>query len=407
MTENDVQRYTSFRELYDVLFTKKWPVWVGGILLASLNVFLFIVRSPWGASDGINNWGENIYKATGLMSIEGLAVTELNLYGMLCIMLVLGSMTSALFAREFAVRIPPLGEMIKGFIGGILMAIGATVGIGCTIGSFFSGIPALSGGAIIFSIGLFLGVLIALKYILWEVEKLPGISSGKSFSLLAGSGKFGIWQNFLALLIAAGAMALAYAYYERGEKVITWFIIIGLILGFICQRSRFCIVASFRDPFMTGESHSSIGVMAGLVVAVIGFTLIKTIGAGAVGDAALRAKEMTWVFPHFWARAAIGGLIFGIGMTVAGGCAVGTLWRAGEGHVKLWFAALGFMLISPISKKYIVPFVVDMLPHNLRYRNYLPDSFGYAGSVGIVLAIILAWYIFVKWNERTKRFSAF
>jgi uncharacterized protein len=401
------EKFSTIRELYGTIFGNRWPVWVGGILLASLNVFLFVVKSPWGASDGINNWGENIYKATGLMSIEGLTAPGLNLYGMLCIMLVLGSMISALFAREFAVRIPPAGEMIKGFIGGALMAIGATVGIGCTIGSFFSGIPALSGGAIIFSIGLFLGVLVALKYILWEVEKLPGISSGKSYTLLTGSGKFGVWQTFLALFIAAGAMALAYFYYTKDEKVLTWFIVIGLILGFICQRSRFCIVASFRDPFMTGESHSSIGVMAGLVVAVIGFTLIKTIGVGAAGDAALRAKEMTWVFPHFWARAAIGGFIFGIGMTVAGGCAVGTLWRTGEGHVKLWLSALGFLLISPISKKYIVPLVVDMLPHNLRYRNYLPDSFGYAGSVSIVLAIILAWYVFVKWNERTKRFSAF
>jgi uncharacterized membrane protein YedE/YeeE len=406
MSENTV-KLTSVRELYETLFSKRWPVWVGGILLGLFNILLFIVRSPWGASDGINNWGENVYKVTGLMGVEDLPVPELNLYGMLCIMLVLGSMVGALFAKEFAVRVPPIGEIIKGFIGGGLMAVGATVGIGCTIGSFFSGVPALSGGAIIFTLGLLAGTIIAFRYTMWEVEKLPGISTGKSFTLLGGTGKYGAWQLWLALVISIGVMVLAYSYHAKGDRVLSWFIIIGLILGFICQRSRFCIVASFRDPFMTGESHSSTGVMAGLIVGLIGFTLIKTLGVGAVGDVAVRAREMTWVFPHFWARAAIGGFIFGLGMTVAGGCAVGTLWRTGEGHVKLWFSALGFLLISPVSKKFIVPFFVDILPHNVRYRNYLPDSFGYVGSVIIVLAIIAAWYMFVKWNERTRRFSAF
>ena len=396
-----------FRELYMTFFSKSWPVWVGGILLGTLNVFLFLVQSPWGASGGINNWGENFYKSAGLMSFEKLESVDLSLYGMLCILTILGSLVSALLAREFALRIPPVGEMVKGFIGGALMAVGATVGIGCTIGSFFSGVPSLSGGAIVFTISLFLGVIVAVKYLMWELDKFPGVSSGKSHTLLAGSGKFGVWQNWTGLLLIIGIFVMAYYYYHGGNKIMSWFVMIGLALGFICQRSRFCIVASFRDPFTTGESSNSIGIMAGLIVGVVGFALIKSLGIGAVGDAAIRAREMTWVFPHFWLRAPLGGFIFGLGMTVAGGCAVGTLWRVGEGQVKLWFSALGFLLISPLSKKFIVPVIEDILPHNMRYMNFLPDYFGYVGSVTMVFAIILAWYMFVKWNERTGRFSAY
>jgi len=32
------------------------------------------------------------------------------------------------------------------------------------------------------------------------------------------------------------------------------FAVIGLLIGIILQRSRFCIVRAFREPFMTGES---------------------------------------------------------------------------------------------------------------------------------------------------------
>lgn len=392
------------QELFNVFFAKHWPVWVGGITLGLLNILLFAVKSPWGASGGINNWGENVFKLIGIKAFENASPTGTNLYAMLCLILVLGSFVGALLSKEFALRIPPKGELFKGFLGGALMAIGATLGLGCTIGSFFSGVPALSGGAIVFTIGLFTGTIIALKYLIWEMEKLPKMSSGKSYTFLAASGKSGKWQVWLGWIVAISVLVLAYRI-AGTNGVLAWFIISGLIMGLICQRSRFCIVKAFRDPFMTGESDGSVGVMAGLLISLIGFTVIKFFGIG-LGET-LRAREMTWVFDQFWLRGLIGGFIFGIGMTIAGGCAVGTLWRVGEGQVKLWLAALGFLLISPLSKKYIVPSIVDAMPHTMKFKNYLPDYIGYAGAFLLVLAILLIWYVFVKWNERTGKFSAF
>jgi len=392
-------------ELFQVFFLKHWPVWVGGILLAVLNILMFAIKSPWGGSGGYNNWGENVYQAVGALGIEHATATGSSLYGMLNILIIVGAFTGALLSKEFAFRIPPVGELIKGFIGGGLMAMGATMGIGCTIGGFFSGIPALSGGALLLTVGFMLGTIVALKYLMWEMEKFPGISGGKSVTLLAASEKGGNWQKWLGWIVMIIIFVVAWYYFED-NKVMAWFIMIGLFMGLICQRSRFCIVASFRDPFMTGKSSSTVGVIAGLLVGVVGFMVIKIFAIGA-GDTAMRAREMTWVFPHFWLRAPIGGFIFGLGMTVAGGCAVGTLWRVGEGQVKLWAAALGFLLISPISKKYIVPGFADLFPHSMKFKNFLPDYLGYAWSFVLIFAILLLWYIFVKWNERTGKFSAY
>ncbi|MGC9314375.1 MAG: hypothetical protein ACP5G4_01970 [bacterium] len=40
----------AWRQLWSTFFGKTWPMWVGGILLASLNILLFVVKSPWGGS---------------------------------------------------------------------------------------------------------------------------------------------------------------------------------------------------------------------------------------------------------------------------------------------------------------------------------------------------------------------
>ena len=393
-------------QLFGTFFGKHWPVWVGGIVLGLLNILLFAIKSPWGASGGITNWGDNFYSLFGLFDAKAVTAINESNYGMLVLLIVLGSFAGALFSKEFALRVPPKGEMIKGFLGGTLMAIGATVGIGCSIGAFFSGVPALSGGAIIFAIGMFAGVILSLKYLIWEMEKFPKWSSGKSYNYLAAKPNQGNWQIIAGIIVLIAIMIMSYSY-AKENMVMSWFIIIAGLMGLISQRSRFCIVKSFRDPFMSGESEGAVGVIAGLAVSLIGFTAIKVFGIGAIGELSLRAREMTWVFPHFWAKAAVGGFIFGLGMTIAGGCAVGTLWRMGEGQVKLWFSGLAMVLISPLSAKFLVPVVDNILPQSAKFKNYLPDYLGYDGAFALVLGILLLWYWFVKWNERTGRFSAF
>lgn len=396
----------SLSELFRMFFGKHWPVWVGGIVLGLLNILLFAIKSPWGASGGITNLGDNLFSVFGMFSDKVVTPVSQNNYGMLVVLIVLGSFAGALFSKEFALRVPPKGEMIKGLLGGALMAVGATVGIGCSIGSFFSGVPALSGGALIFTFAMFVGVILSLKYLIWEMERFPKWSTGKSYTLLAAAPEKGRWQIIAGVIVLIVVILLAYSYSDT-NPVMSWFIIIASLMGLISQRSRFCIVKSFRDPFMSGESHGTVGVIAGLLVSLVGFTVIKYFTIGDISEVSQRARELTWVFPNFWGKALIGGFIFGLGMTIAGGCAVGTLWRVGEGQIKLWFSLIGMVVFSPLSNSYVVPFVDSVLPQGAKFRAYLPDYIGYDGAFFLVLLILIGWYAFVKWNERTGRFSAF
>ncbi len=397
------------RELFDTLFGKTWPMWVGGILLALLNILLFVIKYPWGASGGYVNIGQNLFQSLGAKSLGTSTPISLHTVALLNIFIILGAFISSLFSKEFSIKIAPVGELVKGLIGGALMGIGATIGIGCTTGGFFSGVPALSGGALFLSLGFMLGTIVALKYLLWEMEALPKMSMGKSCTLLPGTGKKTGWQRWLGWILIAVVLYIFSIYTGKGtslSKILGWHVFIALILGMILQRSRYCIVRAFREPFMTGEATAPIAIIISVLVALIGFTVIKYFGVGNAGETAIRAIEMKSVYANFWLRALIGGFIFGLGMTVAGGCAVGTLWRAGEGHVKLWMSALGFTIMAPISKKFIVPGIEKIIPESLRSKMFLPEYLGYTGAVVLILVILLLWYVFVKWNEKTGKFSA-
>ena len=387
-----------FRELYDTLFGQSWKMWVGSILLAMLSICLFMISSPWGSSGGLLNWGQNLFGGLGL-SLENSAPNGVTFlfeykYAILSVVVIIGALASALFGKEFAVRIAPSGELAKGLFGGILMGIGCILGMGCTIGNFFSGWAALSAGAIIFVVGLTIGVFFAVKYLLWEIEKHPKISSGKSSTFLQAKTKGTSLQPLAGLIIIIIGLAFAFTF---NDFILFGFALIGIFIGIILQRSRWCIVRALREPFMTGDAEPAVAIIAGLLIGLLGFTVIKIIGIGG---------EMTMVGSNFWMPGIIGGIIFGFGMTIAGGCTIGSSWRAGEGHVKLWLALIGIIIAAPLTSEYIQPTFLNMLPEWTKQQIFLPNYFTYLGSIIIMLLILLIWYIFVKWNERTGKFSA-
>jgi len=390
-----------FDELYDTLFGRSWAMWVGCIILSVLSIGLYLIMSPWGSSGGLLSWGQNLFDIAGigLSNSAPNGITNLldNRYGMLSVTMLVGAMGAALMAKEFAIRIPPKGEMAKGLLGGILMGVGAIIGMGCTIGQFYSGWPALSGGALIFVLGLFIGVFVAVKYLLWEMENHPGLSTGKSKTLLAAKTKSSSLQPVAGVIVLAIGAALMLLYDGATEQVLIGFVLIGLMIGFVLQRSRFCIVRTLRETFLTGDSEPTQGIIAGILVGLFGFTIIKMLG---IGD------PLSMVAANFWIPAIVGGVIFGLGMTIAGGCTVGSTWRAGEGHVKLWLALVGLIIALPLTAEYIKPAFLDMLPASMNQQLFLPDTFGYGGSICVLLLILLLWYIFVKWNEKTGKLTA-
>jgi len=243
-------------------------------------------------------------------------------------------------------------------------------------------------------LGLVIGVFVAVKYLLWEMENHPKMSTGKSGIFLQAKTKGISLQPLAGFIVVIIGTAIAL---NLTDQVLIGFTLIGLFIGIILQRSRWCIVRALREPFLTGDSEPAVAIIAGLVIGLLGFTIIKIMGIGS---------EMTMVGSNFWMPAIIGGIIFGFGMTVAGGCTVGSTWRAGEGHVKLWLSLIGIIIAAPLTAEYIKPAFLNALSPGMKQQIFLPNHFTYLGSIIIMLLILLLWYIFAKWNERTGKLSA-
>lgn len=115
-------------------------------------------------------------------------------------------------------------------------------------------------------------------------------------------------------------------------------LILGVLFGFVIQRGRFCTVALIRESVLKRP-------IALYVVSII--VLVHTVGVHALAAMGFVSIEEVAFQPI---SAVIGGLLFGMGMMLAGFCPA-TLWvRSGEGILAAWIALLCFMLGVEFTK---------------------------------------------------------
>lgn len=116
-------------------------------------------------------------------------------------------------------------------------------------------------------------------------------------------------------------------------------LLLGAALGFVMQRGRFCVTGAFRDVWIQRKTRWLTAFLIVIAVQSIGVFALQS--AGVID---LSFKELPL------AAVVIGSLIFGVGIVLAGGCATGTYYRAGEGLVGSWIALAGYALFSATMK---------------------------------------------------------
>jgi uncharacterized membrane protein YedE/YeeE len=372
---------------YAKMFDQQWPMWVGGILFGIINVFMFAYEKAWSVADGVRNWGNWFFNT---IEVSDMIIIEPHLYttSILNFGIIVGAMASALMAKQFQVRGAPARELIKALIGGTLMGIGADLSFGCNIGGFFSAISALSLGGVAMMAGLMIGAFIGLKLLVWEITYLSQTSSHTSRKTSGDRKKNQPLAGVVVLLIGIG---LAFVYDELDYSIRGGFLVFGLLIGVIMQRTRFCFVRAFREPFMTGDGNASRAVALAVIISVVGFSILKWSDMKDWGDS---------VFAGFWLGSLLGGIIFGIGMSLTGGCASGSLWRAGEGHIKLWVALIAFALSGSYFREWLEDSGWIM---KLGEPIFIPDFIGWKMGLLSICVLMLVWYMIVSWNESTRK----
>ncbi|MBI4808771.1 MAG: YeeE/YedE family protein [Nitrosomonadales bacterium] len=402
-----------FKGDYEKIFVKEWSPYVGAILLVFVIIALMINGLFWGIFGGVRYWGDNINHLIGLGPLIGVPKVEEGFLtyrmSLMNIVLLLGAFSAALMSRQFQISRPPKLELVWGALGGTLMGTGAALAGGCTTGGFLNPVLHSSPAGWMMWIGLLAGSVIGLKLLLWTLENIEwGTVAPRGLVTPPGLRRA---YPFIGLAVIVGVMLWATGWYGSSDTVLVSravIVLLGFAIGFIMHRARLCFARAFREPFMTAEGDMTKAVILALA---IGIPIAAFLFEKKVIDPYIAIP------PTFWLGSLLGGLIFGIGMIFAGGCASGSLWRMGEGHLKLWvamffFAWMGSTASALLKKAGITSLDEDNVESfdvtGIGYQAYWPDILpGWGWTLVVSGLLLLVWYAFVRYNESTEKFTVF
>jgi len=267
------------------------------------------------------------------------------------------------------------------FILGAFAMIGALVFLGCPWRALFR-LAGGDGNAIFGILGLIGGVWIGtlfLKggYTLGRTEKtytsvgwlLPLILLGflalmLVFPQVKGEGHSGI---LFYSLKGPGSM----------HAPLTVSLVVGLAIGFLAQRTRFCTMGAFRDVILFRQAHLLSGLIALVVVAFITNLIVKQFHPGFAGQPVAHTMQV-WNF---------GGMVLaGLAFCLAGGCPGRQLFLAGEGDGDAAVFVLGMLVGAGFA-------------HNFGLASS-PKGVGPHGIAAVIIGLLLC--LFIGFTMRKK-----
>lgn len=169
------------------------------------------------------------------------------------------------------------------------------------------------------------------------------------------------------------------------EYIAYW--LLGISIGVILRYSRFCFSAAIRDPLLIGNVKLLKAMLLGMMVSTLGFAVIQHLYfKGNIVNYTYIPGSVTSSGIHIM----IGAFLFGIGMTIAGGCASGVLMRIGEGHVLQWIVLLGFFIGSTLGI-HDYPFWYEHIIKNTKII-YFPQYIDLKVVVIVQMLLLMAIY---------------
>ncbi|HXW68374.1 MAG TPA: YeeE/YedE family protein [Dissulfurispiraceae bacterium] len=178
---------------------------------------------------------------------------------------------------------------------------------------------------------------------------------------------------------------------------------LGMALGFIFQRGRFCLNSAFRDIIFVQDLTLFRAYLLCLAVAVLGTNVLDSAGlimtidqdTGNIVSTSLLRQNVVPL------ANVLGGFLFGMGIVLAGGCASGIVYRFGEGQIAAMIAIIGFFFGIVMTTDGVLSPVRDLLKSwrfeiNGKSNLAIWDLFGGGPTakwltIGIFVIVLLAF----------------
>ena len=123
---------------------------------------------------------------------------------------------------------------------------------------------------------------------------------------------------------------------ESATTILIYTSILGFILGFVVNKTNFCTMGAVSDLVNIGDTSRLKAWFLAIAIAILGVTILEFVGAISVNDSRIPYRNSVL----FWPRYIVGGIMFGIGMTLSSGCGNKILIRIGGGNLKSIFVLL-------------------------------------------------------------------
>jgi uncharacterized membrane protein YedE/YeeE len=185
----------------------------------------------------------------------------------------------------------------------------------------------------------------------------------------------------LLFIIAFGLKLYLY------QKVFLAIWLIGISIGFVLYRSGICFAAMFQDIILFRNFSMARAILILIVISFIGINALQIY-------APFNGQPIPGKFHSVGLHTAIGGFLFGLGMTLAGGCASGTLQRIAEGFLLFLLVLIGMVVGSVIGAYHFSWWVTKFFSHK---AVFLPDIFGwvFGGLASMILLGGLFYLTFI------------
>jgi len=191
--------------------------------------------------------------------------------------------------------------------------------------------------------------------------------------------------------------------------------LLALVFGAVANRTNFCTMGAVSDWVNMGLKGRLGAWVLAMGIAIAGAQILELTGVVDVGSSIYRTTNFGL------GGYLIGGLLFGIGMTLGGGCGQRTLVRVGAGNLKslvvlLVLAITAYMtlrgLFAVLRVAAIEPMTIDFTEQGMADQGLASVLAGWTGIeltnglrwiVGLVMAAILILWAFSQKALRENR----
>ena len=348
------------------LFASRTGIIVVGAVIGILAPLLQKLGNPGNMGVCVACFARDVAGALGLHRAAVVQYLRPEIIGF-----VLGSLIAALIFREFR---PRAGSApIVRFVLGVFAMIGALVFLGCPWRAVLR-LAAGDGNAILGLAGLIFGIWIGTRFL-------------KGGYTLGRTGKTYPSAGLILPLIMLGFLVLIFLFPQiegEGKNGILFYsvkgpgamhaplalsLIVGLAIGFLAQRSRFCTMGAIGDFVLFRQTHLLSGFLALLAFAFLASLALDQFNAGYADQPVAHTMHI-WNF--------LGMTLSGLAFALAGGCPGRQLFLSGEGDGDAAVFVLGMIVGAAFA-------------HNFGLASS-PKGVGPHGVAAVVVGLVVCFF---------------